>query len=178
MSKVLFCIDIQVDHFPMGMLEIKNSDTLIDSLNKRINEAQHVIYFRSSFPANHIRFAGNHLWRKPGGSIEINKEHINLWPMYCIESSWGSEYHPKLHKKENFHEILRGKNKDVNPKHLWEDSDKLFKLLNELNIQEIEISGILSEQALIKNSIDYLESNGFIVNLNESLTRTEVIPFS
>ena len=47
MSKALFCIDIQVDHFPMGMLEVENSSEFDNWLNEVVFDLDN---FRSAKP--------------------------------------------------------------------------------------------------------------------------------
>ncbi len=176
MSKALFCIDIQVDHFPMGMLEVENSSELTAAINARRKEFQHVYFFKASYPADHIRFAGNHLWRKPGAEIELKGKSIHLYPMYCIESSWGSELHPQIQKKDNDIQVIRGSDPSANPISLWEDPKFLLDL-ERAGIEEIELTGILIEQKIIKDSIDQLESKGFSVHLNKALTCSKLLPY-
>jgi nicotinamidase/pyrazinamidase len=176
MSKALFCIDMQVDHFPMGMLEVENSSELPAAINARRKEFQHVYFFKASYPADHIRFAGNHLWRKPGAEIEHKGQPVHLYPMYCIESSWGAELHPQLQKKDSDMQVSRGSDPSNNPISLWEDPKFLLDL-KRAGIEEIELSGILIEHKIIKDSIDQLESNGYIVHLNKALTRSKLLPY-
>jgi nicotinamidase-related amidase len=176
MSKALFCIDMQVDHFPMGMLEVENSSELPAAINARRKEFQHVYFFKASYPADHIRFAGNHLWRKPGAEIEHKGQPVHLYPMYCIESSWGAELHPQLQKKDSDIQVIRGSDPSANPISLWEDPKFLLDL-ERAGIKEIELTGILIEQKIIKDSIDQLESNGYIVHLNKALTRSKLLPY-
>ena len=92
--------DIQIDHFPMGMLEVKGADSLVGELNTYREAFDKVFLFNSSYPADHIRFAANHMWRKPGASIEIEGVEFNLFPIYCIQDSWGAEIHPTFNKRE------------------------------------------------------------------------------
>ena len=177
MNRALFCLDIQIDHFPMGMLEVKDTDSLIGELNTYRKAFDKVFLFNSSYPADHIRFAANHMWRKPGASIEIDGNEINLFPMYCIQDSWGAEIHPTFNKKESDQIISRGQNKAVNPSLLWEDPTFIDDLKNK-DIKEIIISGIVIEESLLQNSINKLISEGFVVDLKQELIRKELLPYA
>lgn len=177
MNRALFCLDIQIDHFTMGMLEVKDADSLVGELNTYREAFDEVLLFNSSYPADHIRFAANHMWRKPGASIEIEGTEINLFPMYCIQDSWGAEFHPTFNTKESDQIISRGHNKSVNPTFLWEDATFISDLKNK-NIKEIIISGIVVEETLLQNSINKLISEGFVVDLKQELIRKELLPYA
>lgn len=176
MNRALFCLDIQIDHFPMGMLEVKDADTLIGELNTFRKAFDEVFLFNSSYPADHIRFAANHMWRKPGASIQKEGFEINLFPMYCIQDSWGAELHPKFNKKDSDQILSRGHNKSINPTFFWENTTFINDLKNK-DIKEIIISGIVIEEGLLQNSINKLISEGFIVNLKQELIRKELLPY-
>jgi hypothetical protein len=73
-------------------------------------------------------------------------------------------------------QVSRGSDPSNNPISLWEDPKFLLDL-KRAGIEEIELSGILIEQKIIKDSIDQLESNGYIVHLNKALTRSKLLPY-
>lgn len=161
----------------MGMLEVKDVNRLIPALNKLTTGFEAVFIFKASYPANHLRFAANHPWRKPGATITHQDRAISLYPMYCVESSFGAELHPQLNVADNFQIIYRGQNHSQNPAFYWED-DQFINKLKANAIKEISITGIIIDQDLLQKSISKLESEGFAVNLKQELIHTEVLPYS
>ena len=49
MNRALFCLDIQIDHFPMGMLEVKDANRLIPAINELTTDFKEVFIFKAYF---------------------------------------------------------------------------------------------------------------------------------
>ena len=61
-----------------------------------------VVSVRDWHPANHLSFAANHLWRNPEQIIDIEGVSQLLWPMHCVQNSFGAELAIGL-KEEKIH---------------------------------------------------------------------------
>jgi nicotinamidase/pyrazinamidase len=93
----LILVDLQVDFLPTGMLPVKEGDRVIPIANKLMDRYDLVVATQDWHPANHGSFAANHMWRKPGQVIQLDGLEQVLWPIHCVQDSWGAEFAPGLH---------------------------------------------------------------------------------
>ena len=96
-SAALVLVDLQNDFLPTGALPVPEGDQVIPVANALIPIFERVVATQDWHPADHGSFAANHLWRKPGQVIELNGLSQVLWPMHCVQDSYGAEFVRKLH---------------------------------------------------------------------------------
>lgn len=108
-SRALLIIDIQNDFLPPdGSLAVQDGDAIIDPVIKLLNEKKWdcVAMTKDWHPSDHISFAKNHglpdysafTYESPvRGSTE--KQEATLWPVHCVQESWGSEVPERLMKE-------------------------------------------------------------------------------
>ncbi len=96
MSPALLFIDLQNDFMPFGGLAVADADKVIPVANALIPHFKTVVATQDWHPADHGSFAANHPWRKPGQVIELNGLPQVLWPMHCVQDSFGAEFAPAL----------------------------------------------------------------------------------
>ena len=162
----------------MGMLEVKDTDTLIEGITDILKDYQDIVLFSANYPADHIRFAANHLWRKPGQKMDYEGEELSLYPIHSIEGSFGAEIHPSFLKtNKDFKEIRRGTNSKTNPSQLWEQEEELTKALGLPQQTELHLCGIETDPKVWEKSITFLEQKGYTTKRIEKLIRSEVLPF-
>lgn len=89
--KALILVDIQNDFCPLGALPAKNGDEVVPVANEMMQHFDLVVATQDWHPANHGSFAANHPWRKPGQVIELNGLEQILWPIHCVQGSYGAE---------------------------------------------------------------------------------------
>ncbi|WP_116105577.1 bifunctional nicotinamidase/pyrazinamidase [Lewinella sp. IMCC34191] len=102
----LILVDLQVDFMPTGMLPVPEGDQVIDLANRLMEDYQTVVATQDWHPANHGSFAANHMWRKPGQVIDLNGLQQVLWPIHCVQDTWGSEFVDNLHT-DGIDEVFR-----------------------------------------------------------------------
>jgi len=93
----LILVDLQVDFLPTGMLPVREGDQVVPLANELMPKYELVVATQDWHPANHGSFAANHMWRKPGQVIELDGLEQVLWPIHCVQESWGAEFAPGLH---------------------------------------------------------------------------------
>ncbi|MFQ5931154.1 MAG: isochorismatase family protein, partial [Nitrospiraceae bacterium] len=83
-KSALLVTDIQNDFCPGGALGVPGGDTIIPLVNKYIQffdrQGSPVIASRDWHPPNHCSF----------------KEQGGIWPLHCVQGSWGGQFHPNL----------------------------------------------------------------------------------
>ena len=83
-KSALHVTDIQNDFCPGGALGVPGADAIIPIVNDYIRffhrQGFPVIASRDWHPPNHCSF----------------KEQNGIWPVHCVQGSWGGQFHPKL----------------------------------------------------------------------------------
>ncbi|MBV6654923.1 MAG: isochorismatase family protein, partial [Mameliella sp.] len=104
--KALICVDIQNDFCPGGALEVKEGDQVIPVTNELMDAYDLVVATQDWHPGNHKSFAAMHPWRYPGNVIDLNGLEQILWPIHCVQDSFGAEFAPGLNT-DGFEKIFQ-----------------------------------------------------------------------
>lgn len=94
--KALLLLGFQIDFLPGGSLSIPDSGRAVQLANAYMPLFSEVILCLDQHPADHSSFAANHLWRRPGQTIQIANQPRLLWDMHCVQGSFGAEIAPGL----------------------------------------------------------------------------------
>lgn len=92
----LVVVDVQNDFCPGGALAVDRGDEIIPTINRLIDESEHVILTQDWHPANHSSFASTHAHAKPFDTIEMAYGLQTLWPDHCVQGSHGADFHADL----------------------------------------------------------------------------------
>ena len=111
--KALILVDIQVDFCPGGALAVEGGNEVIPIANDLMDHFDLVIATQDYHPANHGSFAANHPWRKPGQVIDLHGLPQVLWPIHCVQGSFGSEFAPGLNTKKINAVFPKGTDPDI-----------------------------------------------------------------
>jgi nicotinamidase/pyrazinamidase len=166
--KTLIISDFQNDFHPSGMAAVKGSQLLTDQINSVIDDFELVVATQFFYPADHIIFAGNHLWRKPNQRIQVGDFEIELMEMHCVANSFGAELMMGLATEKIEKIIQKGTNKAVPSKNGFYELDGkstgLNEFLKERQADELHFAGIDFNENL---SLTILEAQklGYKVNI-------------
>lgn len=153
----LIVIDMQYDFInPQGKLYIKNSECLIEPINKLIkeyrNNNQIVIFTKDSHPKGHISF--------------------RQWGEHCLKNSVGEEI--VLDIFEDDYVIKKGINKRSDSYSGWyidkNIKSELENILVEHCIDQIEIVGVATNVCVIATYNDLIKNN-YKTTINYHLTK-------
>ncbi len=100
MKKALILVDLQNDFCPLGALAVAEGDQLIPIANKLMEQFDLVVATQDWHPADHGSFAANHPWRKPGQVIDLHGLSQILWPIHCVQGSFGAEFVKELNTEK------------------------------------------------------------------------------
>ncbi|SEF61860.1 bifunctional nicotinamidase/pyrazinamidase [Algoriphagus boritolerans] len=109
----LLIVDVQNDFIPGGALAVTGGDRVVPIINELQKKFRHVIATQDFHPANHGSFASNHPGKLPGEFIELAGLTQILWPVHCVQSSRGADFHPDLNQSQWKAIFQKGKNPDV-----------------------------------------------------------------
>lgn len=161
LNRALVIENPQIDFFMGGALEVANSDTILPILNQLIASFTTIIVTLEWHPANHISFAANHPWRQIGQVITQESNLIELKPIHCVQNTFGALIHPTLSKKDHLFKIYKGTSESQEDNSAFFDkgasSTALHSYLQENNIQEIYVAGMILEDNILATLMDGLQ---------------------
>ena len=167
--RALLLVDLQIDFCPGGALEVKQGDQVIPIANQLIEHFDLVVATQDWHPANHGSFAANHPWRKPGQEIELNGLPQILWPMHCVQNSFGAEFHPQLNTAGIQKVFRKGTDPGIDSySGFYDNAHKkdtgLADYLKEQGIVSIFVMGLATDYCVYFTVLDGIEL-GFQTNL-------------
>ena len=156
-NTALILQNLQIDYCPGGAVETPKGDMIIEKVNELMPKFDHIIAAIDWHPANHISFAGNHLWRKIGQTMSIDGLDQKLMPFHCVKDSFGAHFYPSLQKERITHTIQQGTEANIDNYSAFYDADKrrdtgLEAYLNSSPIKQLFIAGLGIEEG-IKNTV-------------------------
>lgn len=156
-NSALIIHNVQVDYCPGGAVEVPNGDLIIKKINDLMGHFNQKIAAIDWHPANHISFAGNHLWRKIGQTMSIDGLDQKLMPFHCVSESFGAHLHPSLDSSQITHTIQQGVAPNIDNYSAFFDVDKrrdtgLTNYLKNLGITKVFVVGLGIEFG-VKNTI-------------------------
>lgn len=161
--KALIVVDIQNDFCKNGALEVHNANSIIPIINKVINYFNEnkllVVATMDWHPREHKSFATNSNGNV-GDIISLNGLSQVLWPIHCVQNSFGAELHPELLKIDNI--VYKGTNPEIDSYSGFFDnghkvSTALLELLKSNNITELFIVGLATDYCVKYTVLDALE---------------------
>lgn len=157
--KALLIVDVQNDFLPGGSLAVKDSDQILEPINKLLNFPFDLIVASRDFhPKNHISFASTHN-KKIGDIISINNSKQILWPDHCVQNTNGSLISNKLDLPENHIIVDKGTNIDIDSYSAFFDNAQknatpLNTILKSNNIHDVYVVGLCTEYCVKYTALD------------------------
>jgi len=88
----LILVDLQNDFVPGGALSVSGGDSIIPLINGLQKKFELVVATQDWHPANHGSFAANHPGATPGDVIELDGLPQILWPVHCVQNTFGAGF--------------------------------------------------------------------------------------
>ena len=164
MSKTALIIEnLQIDYCPGGAMEIANGTELIPIANQLMEQYDIVIAAIDWHPANHLSFAANHPWRKIGQIIEVEGQQQELFPIHCVQGTFGAAFPANLQKEKITKIIQKGTTVTADNYSCFFDAGKKSTLLNQFlktqDITALHFMGMSLERSIIASVKDALALN-------------------
>jgi nicotinamidase/pyrazinamidase len=173
--KALILVDLQNDFCAGGALEVSEGNQVIPIANSLLDKFDLVIATQDWHPADHGSFAAMHPWRKPGAVIELNGLPQVLWPIHCVQESFGAEFVKELDTTKITKVFVKGTDQGIDSYSGFFDnghrkSTGLGEYLKEQGVTELYVLGLATDYCVKFTVLDALEL-GFKVNLIEDACR-------
>jgi nicotinamidase/pyrazinamidase len=94
MKGVLIIVDLQNDFLPGGALAVPHGDEIIPIANELQLKFDLVLATKDWHPSDHGSFTPNHPGKKPGDRINLDGIEQILWPVHCVQNTYGAEFAP------------------------------------------------------------------------------------
>ncbi|MFK8103780.1 MAG: bifunctional nicotinamidase/pyrazinamidase [Saprospiraceae bacterium] len=160
--RALILIDLQIDFCPGGALEVAEGDLVLPLANQLMSKFELVVATQDWHPANHGSFAANHPWRKPYQQIQLNGLDQTLWPIHCVQNSFGARFAPSL-QLENIHKVVqKGTDPDIDSYSGFFDNGKLKSTelhvyLQNKGVTELYVLGLATDYCVKFTVLDALD---------------------
>lgn len=160
---------------PTGMLPVAEGDLVIPIANDLMPHYEIVVATQDWHPGNHGSFAANHLWLKPGQVIELDGLQQVLWPIHCVQETWGSEFVADL-KTEGVTKVFqKGTDPTIDSYSGFFDnghrkSTGMAEWLRERGITDVHVLGVATEFCVKFTVLDAIRE-GFTATLIEDACR-------
>ncbi|AUR51296.1 bifunctional nicotinamidase/pyrazinamidase [Aquella oligotrophica] len=153
MKKALLVVDIQNDFCSGGALAIPYANDIIRPINQLMQSADYdlIVATQDWHPENHSSFI-------------INSKN-GIWPVHCVQNTYGAEFHSAFNLDRIDRVIRKGANPKVDSYSAFYDNDKISKTeledyLVENGISCVEIAGLALDYCVKYSAEDSL-SLGF-----------------
>jgi len=171
----LLVIDIQIDFCPGGALEVADGDQVIPVANRLMDQFDLVVATQDWHPANHKSFAANHPWRHPGQVIDLNGLDQILWPIHCVQDSFGAEFAPGLQTDQFERVFTKGTDPEIDSYSGFFDNGHrkatgMGDYLKEKGVDTVYVVGLAADYCVKFTVLDALEL-GFTTYLVTDATR-------
>ncbi|WP_020571202.1 bifunctional nicotinamidase/pyrazinamidase [Neolewinella persica] len=171
----LILVDLQVDFMPMGMLPVAEGDQVVPIANALMPAYHTVVATQDWHPANHGSFAANHPWRKPGQVIDLHGLPQVLWPIHCVQETWGAEFVAELDTDRITRVFQKGTDPEIDSYSGFFDnghrkSTGMAEWLRARGIEEVHVLGLAADFCVKFTVLDALKE-GFRTTLIREATR-------
>jgi nicotinamidase/pyrazinamidase len=173
--KALLLIDLQNDFCPGGALEVKEGDQVIPIANQLLDHFPLVVATQDWHPADHGSFAAMYPFRRPGQVINLDGLQQVLWPIHCVQDSFGAELVSDLDQSKIHKIFYKGTESNIDSYSGFFDnghrkSTGMGDFLKAQGVTEVYILGLATDYCVKFSALDALEL-GFKVSLVEDACR-------
>ncbi len=171
----LILVDLQVDFMPTGMLPVAEGDVVVPLANDLMPLYSTVVATQDWHPADHGSFAASHPWRKPGQVIDLHGLEQVLWPIHCVQETWGAEFVANLDVDGITKIFQKGTDPTIDSYSGFFDnghrkSTGLAEWLREQGVTEVHVMGLATDYCVKYTVLDAI-SEGFATTLIEDASR-------
>ena len=175
--KALIIVDVQNDFLPGGALGVPEGDQVIPVINQLSADFDLVFTSQDWHPPNHCSFAASHPNKKIGDRILIGGLEQILWPVHCVQNTYGAELAAALHPKviTGGVRISKGTHERVDSYSCFFDNQReretgLQQLLRENSVDDLTIVGLATDYCVKATVLDACDL-GFRVTVHQNACR-------
>ncbi len=155
----LMIVDLQNDFLPGGALPVPHGDEIIALANKLQRKFELVLATKDWHPPDHGSFAANHPGKKPGDRIMLDSIEQILWPVHCVQNTYGAEFAPAFDTSRVVHVFHKGIDPMIDSYSTFFDNAHrrhtgLADYLKERSIKDIYLMGLAFDYCVKYSALD------------------------
>jgi nicotinamidase/pyrazinamidase len=167
----LLIIDFQNDFTPGGALPVAEGDGIAEPLNRVLDAFALVVATRDWHPPDHGSFRGVEVdtsrWHGP--------DPPSIWPVHCVQDTWGAALHTKLDQSKIDLMIDKGQDPSSQGYSAFQDTH-LAEVLRERGVDRLYVGGLATDYC-VTNSVLDARSGGFdVVVLEDAIRGVDLHP--
>jgi nicotinamidase/pyrazinamidase len=160
--KALIIVDVQNDFLPGGALAVPKGNEIIPYITDIQDTYDLVVATQDWHPADHGSFAANHQGTKPGEVIDLNGLDQILWPVHCVQNTFGAEFSTELDTGLIKRVFTKGEDSVVDSYSGLFDNGKrhstgLAEYLEEQGVTQVDVVGLAADYCVKFTAIDAKE---------------------
>lgn len=162
MTKALILVDIQNDFLPGGALEVKKGDEILPLVNKLVDLPFDLIVATQDWhPSDHGSFAEKY-GKHPGQHVKLGGVDQILWPVHCVQESFGAELSSELNVQKVQKTFFKGTEKDIDSYSTFFDnghkkSTGLEDYLLSKGITDVYLAGLATDYCVKFSALDAIK---------------------
>jgi nicotinamidase/pyrazinamidase len=175
--KALIIVDVQNDFLPGGALAVPEGDQVIPAINQLSTGFDLVFTSQDWHPPDHCSFAASHPNHNIGDRILIDGQEQILWPVHCVQNTYGAELAAGLHPRVISGGVRIGKGTDerVDSYSCFFDNRRkretgLQQLLRKHGGDDLTVVGLATDYCVKATVLDACEL-GFPVAVHQNACR-------
>jgi len=167
----LILVDIQNDFVPGGALAVREGDQVVPIANRLMPRFEVVVATQDWHPADHGSFAASHPGKRIGEVIDLGGLSQVLWPVHCVQGTWGAEFVAGLEVSNVAKVFRKGTDREIDSYSGFYDnghrrSTGLGEWLSERGVRGVYVVGLATDYCVKFTALDAREL-GFEVTLAE-----------
>ncbi len=158
----LILVDLQYDFCKGGALAVPQGNQVIPIANSLMDDFDLVVATQDWHPADHGSFAANHWWRKPYQVIDLHGLSQVLWPIHCVQDSFGAMFLKELNTEKIDKVFQKGTNKEVDSYSGFFDNGRrqstgMGDYLKEKGVDAVYVMGLATDYCVKYTALDAVD---------------------
>ena len=155
----LVIVDLQNDFLPGGALPVPHGDEVVPLANGLQRSFELVLATQDWHPPDHGSFAANHPGKKPGDHIILDGIEQILWPVHCVQNTYGAEFAAAFDTSRIAHVFHKGIERNIDSYSTFFDNAHrrhtgLADYLKKRSIREIYLMGLALDYCVKYSALD------------------------
>ncbi len=174
--KALIVVDIQNDFLEGGSLAVPGGNEIISVVNEIQKDFDLVVATQDWHSLHHKSFAAEHPDRNEFEIIDLNGLNQVLWPVHCVQGSFGAEFHKELETNSIEAIFRKGMDTEIDSYSGFYDNGKrkntgLFGYLKDRIVSEVFVCGLAADFCVYFTANDALD-----LGFNTKIIRNATCP--
>lgn len=171
----LILVDLQNDFCPGGALAVAEGDQTIPIANQLMDRFDLIVATQDWHPIKHESFGVHHPHHQVGEVIDLHGLPQVLWPIHCVQGSFGAEFVPELNRSKIDRVFVKGTDASIDSYSGFFDNGHrkatgLGNFLKEKKVDTVYVMGLATDYCVKFTALDALEL-GFTTYLIEDASR-------